>query len=119
MDRTATPEALRFAGFVLDGARRCLRGPDGAEVAVAPKPFDLLVALARNAGRTMGKDALLDAVWPGVHVTEDSLFQADVELNPEQVTDLQGRLAGLAKQARFAPVAPVIPVAPAPAAAPP
>lgn len=32
--------------------------------------------LARNPGRMLSKDALLDAVWPGVHVTEDSLFQA-------------------------------------------
>jgi TolB-like protein len=76
MDQTASGTVLRFAGFALDGARGCLRGPDGAEVPLAPKPFDLLLTLARNSGRTLSKDALLDAVWPGVHVTEDSLFQA-------------------------------------------
>lgn len=76
MDETAGGRVLHFAGVALDGIRGCLRGPDGAEVPLAPKPFDLLVVLARNAGRTMSKDALLDAIWPGVHVTEDSLFQA-------------------------------------------
>jgi TolB-like protein/tetratricopeptide (TPR) repeat protein len=76
MDETAEGRVLRFAGIALDGARGCLRGPDGVELPLAPKPFDLLMVLARNAGRTMTKDALLDAVWPGVHVTEDSLFQA-------------------------------------------
>ncbi|WP_439578772.1 winged helix-turn-helix domain-containing protein [Elioraea sp.] len=76
MNEAASGPVLRFAGHELDVARGCLRGPDGAEVPLPPKPFDLLVALARNAGRTMSKEALLDAVWPGVHVTEDSLFQA-------------------------------------------
>ncbi len=76
MDETAAGTVLGFAGVTLDGARGCLRSPDGAEVAIAPKPFALLTVLARNAGRMMSKDALLDAVWPGVHVTEDSLFQA-------------------------------------------
>ena len=64
------------AGVTLDGVRGRLCGPDGAEVPLAPKPFDLLMVLAHNAGRTMSKDALLDAIWPGVHVGEDSLFQA-------------------------------------------
>jgi TolB-like protein/Tfp pilus assembly protein PilF len=76
VNEAASGTVLRFAGHEVDLARGCLRGPDGAEVPLAPKPFDLLVLLARNAGRTMSKEALLDAVWPGVHVTEDSLFQA-------------------------------------------
>lgn len=76
MDKTAEGRVLHFAGVTLDGVRGCLRGPDAAEVLLAPKPFNLLMVLARNAGRTMSKDALLDAVWPGVHVSEDSLFQA-------------------------------------------
>jgi adenylate cyclase len=76
MEQPATDAILRFAGVTLDGTRACLRGADGAEIAIAPKPFDLLTVLARNAGRTMSKSDLLDAVWPGVNVTEDSLFQA-------------------------------------------
>jgi TolB-like protein len=78
MDRagTTTAESLSFAGFTLDQARACLRSADGTEIALRPTAFDLLLFLARNAGRTVGKEALLEAVWPGVHVGEDSLFQA-------------------------------------------
>jgi TolB-like protein len=76
MDEAKGGPVLRIGGVTLDTARGCLRGADGAEIALAPKPFDLLVMLARNPGRTLSKDALLDAVWPGVHVTEDSLVQA-------------------------------------------
>jgi adenylate cyclase len=91
MDETAGGKVLHFAGVTLDGARGCLRGPDGIELPLAPKPFDLLMVLARNAGRTMTKDALLDAVWPGVHVTEDSLFQAVREAR-RAIGDEAGRL---------------------------
>lgn len=76
MNEGVPGSVLHVAGHALDTARGCLRGPDGTEVPLAPKPFDLLVLLARNQGRTLSKEALLDAVWPGVHVTEDSLFHA-------------------------------------------
>jgi DNA-binding winged helix-turn-helix (wHTH) protein len=76
MDEVKGGPVIRIGSVTLNTARGCLRGADGAEIALAPKPFDLLVILARNTGRTLSKDALLDAVWPGVHVTEDSLFQA-------------------------------------------
>ncbi|MBR0658713.1 winged helix-turn-helix domain-containing protein [Neoroseomonas oryzicola] len=76
MGEASSGPALRIGGVTLDTARGCLRGADGAEIALAPKPFDLLVMLARNPGRTLSKDALLDAIWHGVNVTEDSLVQA-------------------------------------------
>ena len=63
---------LRFDGFVLDVARRSLRRADH-EVALRPRSFDVLAYLAGAAGRVVGKDELLAALWPGVVVTEDSL----------------------------------------------
>jgi DNA-binding response OmpR family regulator len=36
---------------------------DGAPVELRPKEFDLLVALARNAGRVMTRERLLEEVW--------------------------------------------------------
>lgn len=63
---------LRFDGFVLDVARRSLRRAD-QDVALRPRSFDVLAYLARAAGRVVGKDELLEALWPGVVVTEDSL----------------------------------------------
>lgn len=49
----------------------------GAQVVVPqPKVFDLLVYLARHRERVVPKAELLDAVWPGVVVTEASLQRA-------------------------------------------
>lgn len=64
----------RFAGHVLDPGRGSLTGAAG-EIALRPKSFDLLVYLVRNAGRVVPKGELMDAVWPHVTVTEDSLTQ--------------------------------------------
>ncbi|MGK7870894.1 winged helix-turn-helix domain-containing tetratricopeptide repeat protein [Falsiroseomonas sp. E2-1-a20] len=91
MDKIAEDKVLHFAGVILDGVRGCLLGEDGVEVPLAPKPFDLLMVLAHNAGRTMSKDALLDAAWPGVHVTEDSLFRAVREAR-RAIGDEAGRI---------------------------
>jgi tetratricopeptide (TPR) repeat protein len=41
-----------------------------------PRVLDLLFYLVRNGDRVVGKDELLDAVWPGVIVTESSLQRA-------------------------------------------
>jgi adenylate cyclase len=68
-------EVLFFAGFALDLGRGQLRDANHTELPLRPKSFDLLRVLAENAGRTLGKDMLLDAVWPNVHVTEDNLVQ--------------------------------------------
>ena len=57
-------------GFTLDLARGLLL-KDGADVALRRKAFELLVCLARQAGRVVSKTDLIDAVWPDVIVTED------------------------------------------------
>ncbi|MBP0447812.1 winged helix-turn-helix domain-containing protein [Roseomonas sp. SSH11] len=87
----AEGEVLCFAGVTLDLGRGSLRNAAGTEVPLAPKPFDLLRTLAREAGRIVTKDALLDAVWPGVHVAEDSLFQAVREAR-RAIGDEEGRV---------------------------
>ena len=48
---------------------------DGEIVPIRPKTFDLLAYLIRNSGRVLSKDELLQAVWPGIIATEDSLTQ--------------------------------------------
>jgi TolB-like protein/DNA-binding winged helix-turn-helix (wHTH) protein len=63
---------FRFEGFVLDEAHRSLRHADRV-VELRPRSFDVLAYLAGAAGRAVGKDELLQAMWPGVVVTEDSL----------------------------------------------
>jgi DNA-binding winged helix-turn-helix (wHTH) protein/tetratricopeptide (TPR) repeat protein len=71
---------LRFAGFELDRRRAELRGPDGVAIKLRPKTFSILIMLASNADRVLSKQELMDAIWPNVHVGDDSLFQCIREL---------------------------------------
>ena len=50
----------RFAGWVLDASARQLLDPQGKDVPLTTGEFDLLLAFARNAGRVMSRDALLE-----------------------------------------------------------
>src|SRR3974390_2412372 len=63
---------FRFAKVTLDLARGEIRGADGA-IELRPKSFDVLRYLVTNAGRLVTKDELLQAIWPDVTVTEESL----------------------------------------------
>ena len=71
---------LRFAGFGLDQQRAELRGPDGVAIKLRPKTFEMLRLFATSGGRVLSKQELMEAVWPNVHVGEDSLFQCIREL---------------------------------------
>ena len=85
------PTAIGFDGFVLEPGRGRLLGRDGAEIALRPKAFELLVALTEAEGLPLKKAELLDRVWGKVHVTEDSLFQA-VKDARRAIEDREGRL---------------------------
>ncbi|MCK1735439.1 winged helix-turn-helix domain-containing protein [Bradyrhizobium sp. 138] len=71
---------LRFAGFELDLQRAELRGVDGTPIKLRPKTFEMLRLFATSGGRVLSKQELMEAVWPNVHVGEDSLFQCIREL---------------------------------------
>ena len=71
---------LRFSGFELDRPRAELRGLDGEVIKLRPKTFAMLSLFAANAGRVLSKQELMDAVWPNVHVGDDSLFQCIKEI---------------------------------------
>ena len=73
------PRLLRFDRFALDLTRGCLRTGD-QEIALRPKPFEVLRHLAENAGRLVSKQELFEAVWPNVAVTDNSLVQCIREL---------------------------------------
>jgi TolB-like protein/DNA-binding winged helix-turn-helix (wHTH) protein len=74
------PDGFVFAGFQLDLTRGCLQGPDGAERALRPKSFAVLRHLVAQAGRLVSRDELLQAVWPDVIVTDDSINQCIAEV---------------------------------------
>jgi DNA-binding winged helix-turn-helix (wHTH) protein/tetratricopeptide (TPR) repeat protein len=63
---------LRFDAFDLDEADARLKR-DGKPVALPPKAFGVLCALARQPGALVTKNALLDAVWGHQHVSESVL----------------------------------------------
>jgi DNA-binding winged helix-turn-helix (wHTH) protein/TolB-like protein len=65
-------EAYSFGSFVLEPRERQLCRA-GAPVPLAAKAFDVLLALVRNHGRLVTKEALLEEVWPGVVVEEVNL----------------------------------------------
>lgn len=67
-------KTLRFGDFRLDPGRLSLAGPTG-ERALRPKAFDVLLYLVRHRDRVVSKDELMQAVWPNVFVTENSLVQ--------------------------------------------
>jgi DNA-binding winged helix-turn-helix (wHTH) protein/Flp pilus assembly protein TadD len=71
---------LRFSGFEFDQERVELRAPDGQTIRLRPKTLEILRLLAKNAGRVLSKQQLMEAAWPNVHVGEDSLFQCIREI---------------------------------------
>ena len=48
----------------------------GADVQLEPKMMDVLVCLARNSGDVVSREALIDAVWPEVFISESVLTRA-------------------------------------------
>jgi two-component system phosphate regulon response regulator OmpR len=51
---------IRFDGWRLDVARRQLTSPEGSEVPLTTGEYDLLLAFARNPGRVLDRDRLMD-----------------------------------------------------------
>jgi DNA-binding winged helix-turn-helix (wHTH) protein len=63
---------FRFGPYTLDSdARQLLH--DGAEVALSPKAFQLLLVLIENRSRAMSKQELQQQLWPSTFVLETNL----------------------------------------------
>jgi len=69
---TTPTAALRFGHFELHVHERRLL-VDGEPAALGARAFDLLLALAERPGQLVGKQALMDRVWPGLVVQENNL----------------------------------------------
>ena len=48
---------------------------DGCAIPLPPKAFDLLLLLARNHYRVMGKSELMEALWPETFVEDANVTQ--------------------------------------------
>jgi transcriptional regulator HilA, main transcriptional regulator of SPI1 len=88
--RTLPPPKLwRFEGFTLDTTRGALSASAASgdvdegraeEVVLRPKTAAVLIHLLRHAGEVVSREALLDAVWPDIAVTDDSVTQCVSEI---------------------------------------
>ena len=78
-------DALRFGRFELQRSERRLL-IDGRPAPLGARAFDLLVVLAERPGELVGKNELLDRVWPGLVVEEGNI--------PVQVNALRKVLGG-------------------------
>ena len=84
--------SLRFDRFELDEADARLTCA-GQPVALAPKPFAVLCALARSPRMLVTKNALLDAVWGHRFVSESVLKSA--------ISEVRAALGDDPKQPRY------------------
>jgi predicted ATPase/DNA-binding winged helix-turn-helix (wHTH) protein len=94
MSSTELPVRYCFDRFELQpGERRLLVG--GAPTALAPRAFDLLVALVERAGQLVSKECLLEQVWPRLVVEENNL-QVQIStlrklLGPDAIATVAGK----------------------------
>lgn len=85
---------LCFGRFEIRPAERVLC-VDGVPAALGSRAFDLLLALAQHRDRLVGKQELLDLVWPGV-VVEEHNIAAQISslrklLGPQAIATVPGR----------------------------
>ena len=74
-----SPQNYQFGEFTLDVTRGCVLKA-GEEIKLRPKVYETLKYLVENPGRLIGKQELIQAVWPDAFVTDDSVVQCTLEL---------------------------------------
>ncbi len=72
--------SIALEGFRYDAAQAELLTDAGERVRLRPRSREVLRCLARAPGQLVTKDQLMQAVWPDVVVTDDSLVQCIAEL---------------------------------------
>ena len=97
--RTSTPDIMRFGRLVIDRSTRRVT-LDGEERALTGHQFDLLIALAANAGRVLSRDQLMERVRGtsleafdrsiDVHVSRIRAAIEDDPGNPRRIVTLRG-----------------------------
>jgi TolB-like protein/Tfp pilus assembly protein PilF len=93
-----------FGEFTLD-IRKGLLQRRGKPAFLRPKAHALLTHLARNIDRVVPKSELMDSVWPGVYVTEDSLTQSIREIRKVLGDDKQELIRTISRRGYMLAVA--------------
>ncbi len=84
---------------------------DGSTVKLEPRTMRLLVTLAERPGEVCPSDDLIDRVWPGIVVTDQSLYQAIGELRSALKADaVTGQFIATVPRKGYRLVAPIGPV---------
>ena len=87
----------RFDDFTLDLDSGFLRR-GGEEVALRPKPLQVLTYLVEHHGRLVTKSALVQAVWSDVAVTDNSLARCLLEIRRALTDDSQQIIRTVARR---------------------
>ena len=69
----------QFGEFTLNITKGCVLKA-GEEIKLRPKVYETLKYLVEHSGPLIGKQELMQAVWPDAFVTDDSLVQCTLEL---------------------------------------
>jgi len=80
------PERLRLGPLEIDLAGRTATR-DGREITLTRTEFDLLVELARNAGRVLTRDVLLDRIWGYDYLGDSRLVDVAIQRLRAKVED--------------------------------
>jgi DNA-binding winged helix-turn-helix (wHTH) protein len=102
--QSSTRSSISFAGFRLDMANECLwrldAGAAPERVDLTPKTYGVLRFLVENRGALITHHALLEAVWPDVHV-QPEVVKAQIQMirtrlgdsaqHPRYIETLRGR----------------------------
>ncbi len=72
--------SVAIGAAMLDAERGILRLADGTEATLRPKTADMLLLLLSRPGRLVRRVEILDHVWAGLSVTDDSVTQCVSEL---------------------------------------
>ena len=67
---------FRFGAWRVDPARGVLTGDGGEEARLEPRLMDLLLLFAGSGGRVLSKDQIVEAVWEGRAIGDDTLAAA-------------------------------------------
>jgi TolB-like protein/DNA-binding winged helix-turn-helix (wHTH) protein/tetratricopeptide (TPR) repeat protein len=77
---TSAPTKILINGVVADLSNETLSGGPGNSIDLRPQAFAVLRYLSNNPNRLVTKDELMQSVWAGTAVTDDSLVQCIHEI---------------------------------------
>ena len=69
------PEHYAFGDFRLERSQQRVLDRDGTEVNLTPRVFCALLLFVEHPGDLIDKDALMQALWPGLVVEENNISQ--------------------------------------------